>query len=100
VGAVVGATWPRQLLELRSAMPHTLFLVPGFGSQGGSAKDVAAAFDKNGLGAIINNSRGILFAHRRDPYASRYGETRWQEAVEAATRDMIEQIRSVVEIRD
>lgn len=94
VGAVVGATYPEQLAELRQAMPATWLLVPGFGSQGGTAADVAAAFDDRGLGAIVNNSRGIIFAHRRPEYAETFGEGRWQEAVEAATRDMIEQLRS------
>jgi len=94
VGAVVGATYPAQLAELRAAMPHTLFLVPGFGSQGGTARDVAAAFDAAGRGAVVNNSRGIIFAHTLKPYADRYGAARWQEAVEAATRDMIEQLRA------
>jgi orotidine-5'-phosphate decarboxylase len=93
VGAVVGATYPRQLAELRDAMPHAWFLVPGFGSQGGTAADVAAAFDANGLGAIVNNSRGIIFAHASKPYRERYGAARWQQAVEAATREMIEQLR-------
>lgn len=93
VGAVVGATWPEQLVELREAMPHTWFLVPGFGSQGGTAADVAAAFDSNGLGAVINNSRGIIFAHAKEQYAE-FGDARWQEAVEAATRHMIEQLRA------
>jgi len=92
VGAVVGATWPEQLAQLRAAMPQTWFLVPGFGSQGGTAADVAGAFDDRGLGAIVNNSRGILFAYRREPYATQFGEARWQEAVEAATRDMIERL--------
>ena len=96
VGAVVGATYPEQLAELRAAMPHTWFLVPGFGSQGGTAADVAAAFDDHGRGAIINNSRGILFAHSRREYAERFGAARWQEAVEAATREMIDQLRTVV----
>jgi len=94
VGAVVGATYPAQLAELRAEMPHTWFLVPGFGSQGGTAGDVAAAFDEQGTGAIVNNSRGIIFAHARPPYGDRFGAARWQEAVEAATRDMIEQLRS------
>jgi orotidine-5'-phosphate decarboxylase len=94
VGAVVGATYPAQLTELRSAMPHTLFLVPGFGSQGGTARDVAAAFDASGRGAIVNNSRGIIFAHSAKQYAERFGEARWQEAVDAATRDMIAQLRA------
>lgn len=92
VGAVVGATYPQQLVELRAAMPHTWFLVPGFGAQGGAAADVAPAFDVRGLGAIVNNSRGIIFAHARKEYRDRYGDARWQEAVEAATREMIEQL--------
>jgi orotidine-5'-phosphate decarboxylase len=94
VGAVVGATYPEQLAELRQAMPHTCFLIPGFGAQGGTAKDCASAFDKNGLGAIVNNSRGIIFAHSRPEYRDRFGPTRWQEAVEAATREMIDQLRA------
>lgn len=93
VGAVVGATYPEQLVELRAALPHTWFLVPGFGHQGGAAADVAGALDDQGLGAVINNSRGIIFAHARKEYA-RYGEANWQRAVEAATRDMIDQLRA------
>ena len=89
VGAVVGATYPEQLAELRAAMPHAWILVPGYGSQGGTATDVAAAFDAAGLGAIVNNARGIIFAHQSKRFAS-FGEVRWQEAVEAATREMIE----------
>lgn len=91
VGAVVGATYPEQLVELRSAMPHAWLLVPGYGAQGGTAADVRGAFDERGLGAIINSSRGIIFAHSRKEYA-RFGEPRWQGAVEAATRDMIEEL--------
>jgi orotidine-5'-phosphate decarboxylase len=94
VGAVVGATYSQQLVELRQAMPHTWFLVPGFGSQGGTAADVAAAFDSEGRGAIVNNSRGIIFAHARKPYQDRFGPGRWQEAVDSATRDMIAQLRA------
>jgi orotidine-5'-phosphate decarboxylase len=93
VGAVVGATYPGELAELREDLPRAWLLVPGFGSQGGTAGDVAAAFDQQGLGAIINNSRGIIFAHQRREYAERFGPLRWQEAVEAATRQMIEQLR-------
>lgn len=65
VGAVVGATWPAQLQELRGMLPHTFFLVPGYGAQGGGADDVAPAFDKNGLGAVINASRSILCAWKK-----------------------------------
>jgi orotidine-5'-phosphate decarboxylase len=93
VGAVVGATYPEQLAELRAVMPHAWFLVPGYGSQGGTAADVSAGFDANGLGAIVNNSRGILFAYNRPEYAERFGAARWQEATEAATRDMISCLR-------
>ena len=73
VGAVVGATYPAQLAELRAAMPHTWFLVPGFGAQGGAAADVTAAFDSRGCGAIVNNSRGIIFAYKRRPTRSGLG---------------------------
>lgn len=66
VGAVVGATYPAQLEELREKMPHTIFLVPGYGAQGGGAKDVSYAFDKNGLGAIVNSSRGIMCAYQAE----------------------------------
>ena len=65
VGAVVGATYPQQLSEMRQKMPHTFFLVPGYGAQGGGANDVAGAFDKNGLGAIVNSSRAILTAWKK-----------------------------------
>ncbi len=94
IGAVVGATYPAQLVELRQAMPHAWLLVPGYGSQGGTAADVAGAFDHRGMGAVINNSRGIIFAHARSPYAERFVPGRWQEAIEAATRDMIDQLRA------
>jgi orotidine-5'-phosphate decarboxylase len=93
VGAVVGATYPEQLAELRAAMPSTWFLVPGFGAQGGTARDCAAAFDERGLGGVINNSRGIIFAHARKEYRDRFGPSQWQDAVAAATSDMIEQLR-------
>ena len=66
VGAVVGATYPAQLDELRKTLPHTFFLVPGYGAQGGGADDVAPAFDDNGLGAVVNSSRGILCAWQKE----------------------------------
>ena len=93
VGAVVGATYPDQLVELRRAMPHAWLLVPGYGSQGAAARDVRGAFDERGLGAIINNSRAIIFAHARKEY-QQFGPARWQRAVEAATREMIDQLRA------
>ena len=65
VGAVVGATYPEQLAEMREKAPHTFFLVPGYGAQGGGAQDAKNAFDKNGLGSIINSSRGIMCAWKK-----------------------------------
>lgn len=94
LGAVVGATYPEQLVTMRGAMPRTWLLVPGFGSQGGRARDVAGAMDANGLGAIVNSSRDIIFAYRRSEYRDRFGEAKWQSAVEAATRDMIDSLRA------
>ena len=66
VGAVVGATYPQQLRELREKLPHTFFLVPGYGAQGGKAADVALAFDENGSGAIVNSSRAIMYAYKKE----------------------------------
>ena len=65
VGAVVGATYPDQLGELRAVLPHTFFLVPGYGAQGGAADDIVPAFDKNGIGAVINSSRAIMCAYKK-----------------------------------
>jgi orotidine-5'-phosphate decarboxylase len=78
VGAVVGATYPTELAELRAELPEVIFLVPGFGAQGGSAADVAGAFRPDGLGAVVNSSRGILF-----PFAP--GDTNWEDQVVLAT---------------
>ena len=89
VGAVVGATYPQELAELRQAMPHVPFLIPGYGAQGGAAKDIVAAFAADGLGAVVSSSRGIIFAGERKEYAARYSPAEWEQAVEAATRDMI-----------
>lgn len=82
VGAVVGATYPQQLGELRAKLPHTFFLVPGYGAQGGGAKDVAPAFDSDGLGAVVNASRSILCAWQKTNAAERdYAKAAAQEAV-------------------
>lgn len=89
IGAVVGATYPRELAELRQAMPHAPLLVPGYGSQGALGADVAAAFAADGRGAVVNNSRGILFAYKKPEYASRFGPEGWEQAVDSATRAMI-----------
>lgn len=88
VGAVVGATYPAELAALREALPGVLFLVPGYGAQGGTAADVAAAFDGDGLGAIINNSRGLTFAFKKPALRDRFGDD-WQGAIDQAVGDMI-----------
>ena len=95
IGAVVGATYPEQLAELRQAMPHSWILIPGFGAQGGGADDVKAGFDADGLGAVVNSSRHIIFAHARDEYKESLGDARWQDAVAAATQQMNEQLSAV-----
>ena len=94
VGAVVGATWAEQLEELRQVMPSAPLLVPGYGAQGGTAKDVAKAFHADGSGALINNSRGIIFAYEKEPFKSQFGEVHWQDAVLAATKQMIKELTS------
>lgn len=92
IGAVVGATYPAELTELRQAMPKTPLLVPGFGSQGAGASEVAGGFDEKGFGALINSSRGINFAYRKAPYCDQFAPDEWEQAVEAATRDMIKEL--------
>jgi orotidine-5'-phosphate decarboxylase len=85
IGSVVGATYPEQLASLRQRMPSAWILVPGYGAQGGTAADTAAAFDGSGLGGIVNSSRGIIFAHRSPEYADL---SDWQRAVELAAARM------------
>ncbi len=69
-------------------MPHTPFLVPGYGTQGGGAADVVPAFDQSGLGAIVNSSRGIIYAYAREPYQSRFAAEQFDLAAAAAAEDM------------
>jgi len=91
VGAVAGATYPEQLAELRANLPGIVLLVPGYGIQGATAHDVSAAFDENGLGALVNNSRGITFAYERPAYRARFGDD-WQSAIAQAATDTIEDL--------
>lgn len=82
VGAVVGATYPEQIKELRAKLPHTFFLIPGYGAQGASAKDIAGAFDNNGLGGIVNSSRGIMCAYKKEGCDERdYAGAAYREAI-------------------
>ena len=93
VGAVVGATYPEQGKILRKLMPKTLILVPGYGAQGGQGKDLVHYFNEDGLGAIVNSSRGIICAYKQDKYAS-FGSENYADASRAAALDMIEDINS------
>lgn len=87
VGAVVGATHPNQAKELRNLMPNTFFLIPGYGEQGATAKDVAVNF-KDGKGAIINSSRGLMAAYKKDEYKDCY----WYDATRLALKKAKEEI--------
>ena len=88
VGAVVGATKPAELALARQWIPHVLFLVPGYGAQGGSGADTAAGFRADGSGAIINSSRGITACFKPD-------EPKWEEAIDRATRAAIQDLLQV-----
>lgn len=94
VGAVVGATYPEQLKRLRVLMPHTFFLVPGYGAQGGKASDLACGFDRNGIGAIVNSSRGIIAAYQSEPYSKAFAPAEFAKAAGQAAIDMRKELRN------
>ncbi len=96
VGAVVGATHPAQAKALREQMPHTFFLVPGYGAQGGTAADLAVCFNKEGLGAIVNSSRGIIAAYTQEPYKNQYTEKEYAQAARAAVLAMQADLQSAI----
>ena len=96
VGAVVGATYPEQLKILRKRMPNSWILVPGYGAQGGGAKDVAPAFDKNGLGAIVNASRSLMCAYRLDRWKDQFTHEEFAEAARAEAIRMRDDILSAL----
>lgn len=96
VGAVVGATWPQQLKSLRERMPQTCFLVPGYGAQGGGAEDVAGAFDKEGLGAIINASRSLMCAHKLKKWEGKFTEEEFDIACREEAIDMRNKLQKVL----
>lgn len=95
VGAVVGATYPEMSRILRKLMPHTYFLVPGYGAQGGTAEDLRHCFNEDGLGAIVNSSRGIIAAYKQEKYA-RFGAEHFAEASRQAVIDMVTDINRVL----
>ncbi|MDP3975756.1 MAG: orotidine-5'-phosphate decarboxylase [bacterium] len=85
VGAVVGATYPQEAAKLRELMPHAIFLVPGYGAQGGAAADVKPCFKADGTGAIVNNSRGIIFAYEK---SDTFGPEQYKKAARKAAEKM------------
>lgn len=93
VGAVVGATYPEMGKILRKIMPKSYILVPGYGAQGGKAEDLKCFFNSDGLGAIVNSSRGIIAAYKNEKY-QKFGETGFAEASREAVKDMIADINS------
>lgn len=98
IGAVVGATYPEMGKVLRKVMPKSFILVPGYGAQGGQGKDLVHFFDEDGLGAIVNSSRGIIAAYKQDAYA-KFGAENFGDASRAAVEAMIQDIRVSLEQR-
>ena len=98
VGAVVGATYPEMGKTLRKIMPKTFILVPGYGAQGGKGADLVHFFNEDGLGAIVNSSRGIIAAYKQEKYAS-FGELNYADASRQAVKDMIEDISTALNNR-
>ena len=94
VGAVVGATYPEMGRVLRDIMPKSYILVPGYGAQGGKAKDLVHYFNEDGLGAIVNSSRGIIAAYKQDAY-SKFGEENFADASREAVINMKNDINSI-----
>ena len=96
VGAVVGATYPEMGRTLRKIMPKSYILVPGYGAQGGRGKDLVDFFNEDGLGAIVNSSRGIIAAYKQEKYAS-FGAEHFGEASRQAVLDMVQDISGALE---
>lgn len=95
IGAVVGATHKEQGARLRKNMPHTFFLVPGYGAQGATAEDLRGCFNKEGLGAIVNSSRGIIAAYTKEDYKE-FGEKNFAKASRQAVIDMKKDLQRVL----
>ena len=98
IGAVVGATYPEMGATLRKIMPKTFILVPGYGAQGGKGKDLVNFFNEDGLGAIVNSSRGIIAAYKQEKYA-KFGAENFGDASRAAVEDMVADISGALNAR-
>lgn len=96
IGAVVGATYPQQLEELRKMMPNTYFLIPGYGAQGGKAEDIALGFDKEGLGGIVNASRSLMCAYKQERWKDLYTEEQFAKATRAEAIRMKEELNKAI----
>ena len=96
VAAVIGCTYPEVGEKMRKRLPHVFILVPGYGAQGGTGEDLKVFFDEKGSGAIVNSSRGIIGAWKKDPYKSDFGGERFDEASRQALLDMIEDINKAI----
>ena len=96
ISAVVGATYPEQLKELRKIAPHTYFLIPGYGAQGGKAEDIALGFDENGLGGIVNASRSLMCAYKSDMWKDKFEEKDYAKATRAEAIRMKEELNSYI----
>lgn len=96
IGAVVGATHPVQAENLRKIMPHTFFLVPGYGAQGGKAEDLTVCFNKDGIGAIVNSSRGIIAAYKKSPYKNEFSPNNFAKAARQAALDMKNDLNAAI----
>lgn len=96
VAAVVGATYPEQLKEIRKKAPHSFFLIPGYGAQGGKAEDIALGFDSNGLGGIVNASRSLMCAYKSDKWKNKYLPEEYGKATRAEALEMKEDLNSSI----
>ena len=96
IAAVVGATYPEQLKEIREKAPHTYFLIPGYGAQGGKAEDIALGFDKEGLGGIVNASRSLMCAYKSDKWKEKYSEAEYGKATRAEALEMKEVLNNSI----
>lgn len=96
VSSVVGATYPKQLKELRELMPHSYFLIPGYGAQGGKAEDIALGFDENGLGGIVNATRSLMCAYKSDLWKDKYREEEYAQATRAEAIRMRDELRAAL----
>ena len=96
VSAVVGATYPKQLKELRANAPHTYFLIPGYGAQGGKPEDIALGFDDNGLGGIVNASRSLMYAYKLDRWNTQFKEEDYALATRAEAIRMRDELNNSI----